>query len=106
MPNSNPFKIIIIFGYCLISMGCIGLIMHFSLQYNISYTIEFKIFVLLFSVFHFLIGSGVIFKKRWGYYLFKLYLTLLYFVIPIGTYIAIKTFKYINKHCIKDFFKY
>jgi len=105
MSNSSHFKIIIIFAYCLILIGCVGLIMHFILKYNISYTIEFKLFIFLFSLFHILTGIGVILRKRWAYYIFKLYLYLLYFVIPIGTYISIKTFKHINKYCIDDFFK-
>jgi hypothetical protein len=105
MSNIDLFKPIKIFGFCLILMGVVGLIMNFLVRGNISYAFEFVCFILFFPFFHILIGIGVIFKKRWGYYFFKFYLYILYFAIPIGTYVSIKTFKYINKNDIENLFK-
>lgn len=105
MTRIDIFKPIKIFGYCFILMGVIALIMHFSLLQNKNYTIEFVYFVLMISFFHFLVGVGIILKKNWGFHIFKIYLYSLYFALPVGTYIAIKTFKYIDKHQIERFFK-
>jgi len=63
MTHIDIFKPIRIFGYSFILMGIIGLLMHFLLQQNNNYTIEFVCFVLTLSFFHFLIGVGVILKK-------------------------------------------
>jgi hypothetical protein len=105
MSNIDLFKPIKMFGFCLILMGAVGLIMHFLLRYNVSYAVEFVCFILFVSFFHVLIGIGVIFKKRWGYYFFKFYLYILYLAIPIGTYVSIKTFNYIKKNNIENLFK-
>lgn len=105
MVQIDIFKPVRIFGYCFILMGMIGLLMHFSLLKNINYTIEFVYFVLIISAFHFLTGIGVILRKNWGFHVFKFYLHSLYLALPVGTYIAVKTLKYIERHKIKRFFK-
>ena len=93
------------FGYCFILMGSVVLFMHFLLLQSNDYTIEFKCFVLIISGFHFLAGAGVILKKNWGFHVLKFYLYCLYLALPVGTYIAIKTFKYIEQHKIENYFK-
>jgi hypothetical protein len=105
MTQIDTFKPIKLFGYCFILMGLICIFMHFLLLQDKNYTIEFEYFVLIIAFFHLLVGVGIIFKKKWGFSVFKFYLYFLYLAIPVGTYISIKTFKYIEKHQIDNFFK-
>ena len=105
MTQIDIFKPIKAFGYCFILMGVVCMLMHFSLLQDKNYTIEFVFFVLIMAFFHLLVGVGIILKKKWGFFIFKFYLYSLYLAIPVGTYISIKTFKYIEKHQIQNFFK-
>lgn len=81
------------------------MIIHFLELNDVRYTKDFGAFVLIVSFLHLLFGIGVIFKKMWGFYALKIYLYSLYLAIPIGTYIANKTLRYIEKHEIKKLFK-
>ena len=105
MPNIDYFQPVKIFGYFLFIIGAIGLISHILLIYDARYTFEFRAFLLSLSILHVLIGVGVIFKKIWGFYFLKGYLVLLYIAFPIGTYIAFKSLKYINKYNIAEYFR-
>jgi len=105
MSNHDFLKPIRSFGYFFIIIGVAGFIMHFWALNDVRYTNGFKLFVLIVSLLHLSIGSGVIFKKIWGLYALKFYLYLLYFAIPIGTYIAVKTLRYIEKYQIEKSFK-
>lgn len=102
--NNDVLKPIIIFGYCLILMGFIAILMHlFSLK-NDSHATNFTSFTVAVSLFHFIIGLGVILKKKWGYYCFRVYLYLLSIGFPIGTFIGLRTLKYIDKNNVKKFY--
>lgn len=62
--NNDVLKPIIIFGYCLILMAFIAILMHlFSLK-NDSHATNFTFFTVAVSLFHFIIGLGVILKKN------------------------------------------
>ncbi len=60
-------------------------------------------FMAIFDIF---VVIGVIFKYRWGYYMFKvnLYLWLLFF--PIGTIVSYMYLSYIKRNNIKKYFGY
>ena len=105
MVQIDILKPIKIFSYCVIMMGVVGILMHFFLQQDDRYAIEFMYFTLMVSFFHFFVGAGIILRHYWSYYLFKLYLYLLLIGFPIGTYIAIKMLKYIDKYDVKKFFR-
>lgn len=105
MSNIDYFQPVKIFGYFLFLIGAIGLISHVLLLYDARYTFEFRSFLLSLSIIHALMGAGVVFKKKWGFYCLKGYLFLLYIAFPIGTYIAFKSLKYINKYNIGEYFK-
>jgi hypothetical protein len=105
MVQSDILKPIKIFGYCVIMMGVVGILMHFILQQDDRYTVEFMYFTLIVSFFHFFVGVGIISKNYWGYFFFKFYLYLLSIGFPVGTYVAIKMLKYIEKYDVKKFFE-
>ena len=61
-------------------------------------------FVIFTSLFHIILGIGILLKKNWGFVFFKAYLKLLYLGFPIGTYISKKTFEYMDEYNIKKYF--
>ncbi|MCP3876647.1 MAG: hypothetical protein GY699_26360 [Desulfobacteraceae bacterium] len=103
MHNNNVLRPVIIFGYCLVLMSFIILLVHSSSE-RTSFKMEFRSFAISVSLFHFVIGLGVLLKKKWGYYCFRLYLYLISVGFPIGTFIGLKMLKYIDKHDVKKFF--
>ena len=105
MDQVDILKPIRIFGYFIAGLGFLGLIIHFAASGDPRYTLDFEILVLVVSILHIFAGVGVILKTRWGFYAFKIFLYSLYFMVPIGTYVAIKTLKYIRTHKIERFFK-
>jgi hypothetical protein len=74
------------------------LILHFALQDNVEYTIGFQFFIMCVCFMHAFLGAGVVLKKRWAFLCFKYYLYMLFLVIPIGTYVAVITLRYMKKH--------
>ncbi len=105
MKTNYILKPIFIFGYTLIGIAILGMTMHFLLRVDIRYTIEFQVFILLSTLFHAFIGLGIVFQKRWGFYLMKFYLSLLYLGFPVGTYISKKLKQYIDENNIENYFK-
>ena len=61
-------------------------------------------FITTIALWYFLTGLGVVGLKKWGYYLFKFFLYILFVSFPIGTVISYKTLKYMKKNNIKDYF--
>ncbi len=66
---------------------------------------SFKIFISINIFTHLLLGIGIFFKKIWGLYLLKAYLYLLVLAFPIGTYIGVKSLRYIRENKIKEVIK-
>ncbi|MCW7753293.1 hypothetical protein OOT00_04750 [Desulfobotulus sp. H1] len=99
--NNNIFKPIIFFGYFLILMGGASMFV-FVIEYRFFEYLFLKYFCFIVSIFHLFVGLGIIFKEKWGYYLFKLYLYLIAVGFPIGTLIGLKMLKYINDNNIKS----
>lgn len=104
MTTIDFLKPIRVFGYFFLSVGCISVITHFLSLSETNYTYGFRVFVLSVGLFHFLIGLGILLRKRWGFYGFKCYLYLLYIAVPIGTYIAVRTLEYLRRYDIKQSF--
>jgi len=97
----RPIKI---FGYVLIGLSVISPLFFYwvSLQEKLAPVhIYFVIFVAIWDL---VTGLGVIKLTRWGYYLFKFFLYLLLISFPIGTIISYKTFSYMKKNNIKNYF--
>ena len=105
MDQVDILKPIRIFGYFIAGLGFVGLIVHFAALGDPRYTLDFEILVLVVSFLHIFAGIGVILKTRWGFYALKIFLYSLYFMVPISTYVAIKTLKYIKTHNIEKYFR-
>jgi len=61
-------------------------------------------FTLLMLIWHAVTAIGMMSKYKWGLYLFKFYLYVLYIGFPIGTYIARKYLSYMENHEIEKCF--
>ena len=100
----KKIKPIIIAGYLLIGVTCIGLLFFYWISKQNSLNDFLKYFILSLSIFYLITGIGVINLTRWGYYLFKTFLYMLVFSFPIGTVIAYITLSYMKKHNIREYF--
>lgn len=70
-----------------------------------SFSERFLFYFTLVELAFFLVtGLGVVLLKRWGYFLLKVFLYLLFLTFPIGTAISYVTLRYMKKHQIKTYF--
>ena len=67
--------------------------------------IDFMIFLSIFSIWFFVSSIGVFMEKRWGLILLKVNLSIIFFAFPVGTFLSVRTTRYIEKKDIKRFFK-
>lgn len=78
----------------------ISIIFGFFLLYDIDQRNEFDqsfiIFLITSISFHFFICISILSLNRLGFLLFKFYLYILFFFIPIGTIISYKMLQYIE----------
>jgi hypothetical protein len=91
------------FAYFFIVIGLLGFVTLVLDLCETKYLPVVWTFVGSVSLFHLLLGMGVLFRKKWGFTIFKGYLYLLYIGFPIGTYIGYKTLKYIDENRIEAF---
>ena len=63
---------------------------------------SFIIFISINIIFHHLLGIGILMQKMWGLYLLKIYLYILVLGFPIGTFIGVKSLRYIRKNQIEE----
>ena len=104
MKDNNILNPIKYFSGILIVSSFIGIFMLFSLQTDPEFDSSFKIFLIGMIIFHLITGVGLLFKKAWGFYLFKLFLFIWLLGVPIGTLISWKTLQYIKKHDLEKYF--
>jgi len=104
MGNPGYLAPINLFAKILIWASAIGLYFIYLVLTDPSFDSDFVVFLVVMVVSHTIIGVGLLLRKRWGFFLFKGYLFVLYAGIPIGTYIAIRTLKYIRSHKLERYF--
>ena len=97
----NKFRPVRMSGILLITIGVAGLLFHFEHLTDL----RFRSFILVATGWHLVTGLGIILQKMWGYYLLKCYLYVLLLAIPIGTYIAWQSLRYLRDNEIEKFFQ-
>jgi hypothetical protein len=97
------YKPIRIFGYFLAVVGLLGFWVLITKLQDVDYLPVVWTFIGSISIFHLVLGMGIIKKNKWIFGVFKQYLRLLYVAFPIGTYIAKETLKYIEKNNIERY---
>lgn len=95
---------IIYFSYVLIASAIIGGFMILNLQADTDFDKSFSNFIFALTFWHLITGLGILSKKKWGFFLFKLYLYVLYLGVPIGTIISKKFFTYLKDNQIEKYF--
>lgn len=102
---SDLYKPIRNFGYFFVVIGLCGFLVLFIKLQDIEQLIAVWLFIGSISLFHLLLGIGIILKKRLGFGIFKTYLQCMYIAFPIGTILSKKTLEYIEKNNIERFIK-
>lgn len=102
---NDVYKPIRNFGYFFVILGCLGFITMVTKLLDLKYLLIVWIFVGSVSIFHFLMGIGLVYKKRWAFMVFKGYLNFIYLGYPLGTYLSRMTKEYIDRNNIERFLK-
>ena len=74
----------------------------FTKLLDVKYLLVVFIFIGSVSLFHLMMGIGLVYKKRWSLRIFKGYLNLLYLGYPLGTYLARETLNILNEMTLND----
>ncbi len=85
--------------YCALILICsciLGAVLLYGIMTDPHFGFSFSVFVVMMIILHLFVTVGLVSKKRWGLAIFKAYLYLLLIGIPVGTYIAKRTLKYIK----------
>ena len=98
----EKIKPIIIFGYLLIGLSVISSLFFYWVSLQGFYAPKY--FLISVALWYFIMGLGVIKMTKWGYYLFKVFLYLLFLSFPIGTIISYRTLSNMKKNDIKNYF--
>jgi hypothetical protein len=101
----DPYRPINNFGYFFMGLALLGFLVLFLKLTDVEYLLLVWAFVGSVSLLHFLLGIGILLRKRWGFIIFKGYLHLLYLGFPLGTYLARETLKYIDEHRIEEYLR-
>ena len=72
---------------------------------DIEHIVEVWLFIGVISLFHLLLGVGIIRQNRLSFGVFKSYLRLMYVAFPLGTYLSKKALGYIEKNNIERYLK-
>jgi len=93
------------FGYFFVIIGLCGFLFLFAKLQSVEQIIAVWLFIGSISLFHLLLGIGIILKKKLWFGFFKAYLQGMYIAFPIGTILSKKTLEYIEKNNIEHFIK-
>jgi len=102
--NYNDYKPVKIGGHISLFFGFIIILFEFFLFDDSESELFFQIFAWVNICWYFLMGLGLVQQRIWGYYLLKIYLSVMAIGFPIGTYIGLKSLRYLKEKNIKDFF--
>lgn len=101
------------FGVVLMALGIVGTIFFLFLTtpapfFNPTSSSfhERLAFYLTASVliFYFSAGLGVVLLKKWGYYMLKFFLYILFLALPLGPIISYLSLRYMRRHHINRYF--
>lgn len=105
MSFADLYKPVRNFGYLFVCVGFFGFLVLFTKLRNVEQMIAVWLFIGLISLFHLLLGVGIVLRNKFGFGIFKSYLQCMYIAFPIGTIISKKTLEYIEKNNIERFIK-
>jgi hypothetical protein len=93
-----------IYGWTLIGLfvGCLCTI--YVVAKIESNSVFVNYFGLVISVWYLTTGIGTLARKPWGYYLLKSFLYVLLLGFPIGTFISLRSLRFMKKNSIRGEF--
>jgi Zn-dependent protease with chaperone function len=98
-------RFLTVYGWALLIFGSVGGLFDFYIILivlkNQSVSTEVIMFVAIMTTWYVVTGIGILRRTRWGYYLLKSILYLLFLSFPIGTFISYKSLKFMKKNSIK-----
>ena len=100
LPKYLQYFALILIGSSVFGFGLLS-----SVLKDESFDFDFAIFIIIMILVHLVVGGAILSKKHWGLLIFKTYLYLLFLAIPIGTYIASKTLKYIKHNKVNRLYQ-
>ena len=112
--NQKTYRPVKILGFALLGFSFIGVMFFvYTLFYDLNSYFYYKgkhspsngqlYFIAIVSAFNIITSVGIIYKFRWGYYLFKLLLYTMLPTLPMGI-VSYKYLKYIKEKNIKSLF--
>ena len=91
------------YGWVLVAFGCPVFVFVAGMLWHGPDFADY--FGMVVTAWYFCAGMGVLFRRLWGYYLFKSFLYLLLLGFPIGTYISYQSLKFMRANSIKSEFR-
>jgi len=98
--NDRPIRWFMIVLFASVAIGVLMCVATIDHEYP-----YFNAFTLSMIIWHAITAIGIMTKYKWGFYLFKFYLCVLYIGFPIGTYVAKKYLEYIKEHAIESYYR-
>ncbi|PKN66657.1 MAG: hypothetical protein CVU57_05230 [Deltaproteobacteria bacterium HGW-Deltaproteobacteria-15] len=105
MPDIDYYRPIKYFGLFFVISGFAVFVLYIVSSIDYGFRLGFVIFSVSASLLQIITGLGLLFRRLWGFYLFRFQLHLLYFAFPLGTWLAHRTLRYIDKYRIIEYFK-
>ena len=105
MSQNLAIKPVRVAGIFCILLTLLGFSFQFYALAKLNFDVSFKYFVAIVTVFHLLVGIGILSQKLWGYYIMKAYLYFMILGFPIGTLLSLKALKYLKANNIKELYK-
>jgi hypothetical protein len=86
-----------IYGWILVGLfvGCLYTL--YIVAKIESQSVFINYFGVVVSIYYLATGIGILARKLWGYYLLKSFLYILLMGFPIGTFISIKSLRFMKK---------
>jgi len=100
--DENDFRPFRILGFFLVGSAIFGFVFFADSLRESAFS---KWFTIITGTWYLATGLGILSRKIWGFYLLKLFLYILILGFPIGTWIGIKSLRYIEEKQIVNFFK-
>jgi hypothetical protein len=102
MEKRNRF--VKIYGYAVLALSLACVLTIYFLSSIESRPLVMNYYGSAVAGWYLITGIGILSQKRWGYYLFKVFLYVLLLAFPIGTLIAYKSLSYIKRNNIKELY--
>jgi len=82
-----------------------GICTYFAVPFATEFPERVEYFGIGTAVWNLVAGIGILFRRKWGYYLLKFVVYILFLSFPIGTVISYSSLKYMKKNNVKELYQ-